>query len=123
MSYAGSVDDYSFMGKTSWKRVNENGNSMIRKCLLNKEIRSGGAVVVPGSELVIDTRLTFKGRSLIVKIVGESPAVSLFMWASESMFDIIMNSHNNHPASMIPAPGNGIISNWASVNVSLAAQV
>ena len=38
-------------------------------------------------------------------------AVSLFMWASGSMFDLIMNAFTNDPAHMIPAPGNGNVLN------------
>ena len=51
MSYTGSEEMYNFIGKTSWKKINDGGNFMIRKCLLDKRINSGGAVVIPGGEL------------------------------------------------------------------------
>lgn len=34
------------------------------------------------------------------------------------MFDAILNSYSNSPAGMIPAPGNGLVSNWTSVNTT-----
>ncbi|KAL9130759.1 MAG: hypothetical protein Q9175_006945, partial [Cornicularia normoerica] len=44
--------------------------------------------------------------------------LSLFMWESGSLFDTILNSFSNKPAGMIPAPGNGLTSNWTSVNTT-----
>lgn len=44
--------------------------------------------------------------------------LSLFMWESGSLFDTVLNSFSNNPAGMIPAPGDGVASNWTSVNTT-----
>ena len=45
-------------------------------------------------------------------------AISLFMWGTGSVFDIVLNSFTNDPAPMIPAPGNGVGVKLTSVGLS-----
>ena len=123
MSYAGGVDDYSFVGATSWAQINHEGNAMIAQCMLHPGLHSGGAVVVHSSEH--SSKNIFPCWFLIdlSALDRAKAAVNLFMWESGSTFDFIMNSFTNGPAPMIPAPGNGFISNWTSANISEVTQV
>ena len=50
MSYAGSIDDYSAFGGTSWAKVNQEGSYMIKECMVDAPSPSGGVIVVPSSK-------------------------------------------------------------------------
>lgn len=51
LSYAGGIGEHTFIGGTSWAKVNAGGNFMMTKCLLNIGEPSGGVVVVPSSKI------------------------------------------------------------------------
>ena len=50
MSFAGGIDDYSFVGATTWAMINRGGNAMIAQCMLSPGLESGGAVAIHSGE-------------------------------------------------------------------------
>ncbi|KAL2037253.1 hypothetical protein N7G274_009942 [Stereocaulon virgatum] len=75
------------MGASDWASINAAGSMLLTKCLLTGPIRQGGVVVI---------------RSSLPPYEG---ALSLWTWASGSLFDSIINSFTNDPAGLIPTPG------------------
>ncbi|KAL9073967.1 MAG: hypothetical protein Q9161_002589 [Pseudevernia consocians] len=100
LSYSSGYGSVNALGGTSWAKVNAEGNFMMTKCLLNGPLGSGGVVVIPSTEQ------------------RKQPVLSLFMWQSGSLFDLILNSFSNSPAGMIPAPGDVLASNLTSIDTT-----
>lgn len=73
---------------------------MMTKCLLGVPLESGGVVVIPSTQQ------------------PKQSVLSLFMWESGSLFDLILNSFSNRPAGMTPAPGNALASNLTTMNTT-----
>ena len=112
-SYASGSGAVNALGGTSWSKINDGGNFMMTKCLLNSRVPEGGVVVIPSSKIPPLSSPPFfilKSERLRQKIyIAMQPTqgvLSLFMWETGSIFDQVLNEFNNNPAGIIPTPGN-----------------